>query len=147
MDKYIEELALAGKPPDGMPHLPGKGSKTENIAFSFRERMEAEQKRLRADLLECQYYIGIYDAVLKTLDPTENWIVDSHYMQSLSFNEMLRNPPDTQQIMSRSKLYRMKRLLLEKIDEHLQVVGDSFGMSLHAAAQTAIQRQGYQTSL
>lgn len=126
VDGFIEDLALGGKPLDGLPHVIRRDSKTEEIATTYRDRMEAEQARnvqtLQQQLHQMRYYILLYDAVIAGLDPAEKWIVESHYLQSLSLNEMVRIAPDTLINVSKSTLYRKKNELLTKIDHYLQIV-------------------------
>ena len=126
IDGFIEDLALGGRPPDGLPHAIRYDSKTEEIAMAYRDRMEAEQahnaQTLQRQLAQMRYYIHLYDAVMAGLDPAEKWIVESHYLQSLSLNEMVRTAPDTLINVSKSTLCRKKKELLTKIDHYLQIV-------------------------
>ena len=125
-DGFIEELMMDGKSLDGLPHAVRCGSRTEEVAITYRERMEAEQAQnvqmLQQQLCQIRYYVRLYDAVAAGLDPTEKWIVESHYLQSLSLNEMICIASDTLNNVSKSTLCRKKKELLSKIDHYLQIV-------------------------
>ena len=129
-DGFIEDLGLCGKPLDGLPHAARYSSKTEEIAITYQERMDAEKihnfQMLQQQLRQIHYYLRLYDAVVAGLDITEKWIVESHYLQSLSLNEMIRIAPNTLSNVSKSTICRKKKELLSKIDHYLQIVQAPF---------------------
>lgn len=125
-DSFIEGMMLGSKPPDGLPHTPRYGSKTEEIAISYQDEMRSEQTSnicaLQRQLRQTQYYIHLFDAVMAGLDHIEQWFVEGYYIQALSLADILRIAPDTVGEISKTTLYRKKKNLLEKIDRYLQVI-------------------------
>lgn len=131
-DAFIESLMLSGRPIDGVIHHSSRhGSKTEEVALSYQDKLIEQRanhiETLQHQLKQVQYYIRLYDAVVAGLDPVEKWIVECHYVQSLSFNEMIRISPDSMTTISKSTLCRKKNELLRRIDHYIMIVQAPMG--------------------
>lgn len=125
-DEAIEGMALARNPITGMPPSPSFQSRTEKIALSYGEKMthekEAAVREIRSQLEQVNYHLQLYDAVMEGLTEKERWLVESHYIQQLSYFEMLKNVPDGLRCTSKTGLYNKTRSILEKMDDFLTTV-------------------------
>jgi hypothetical protein len=122
----IEGMALARNPITGVPSAPSLQSKTEKIALSYCERMahekEAAVREIRSHIEQVNYHLQLYDAVMEGLTDKEKWLVESHYIQQLSYSDMLRTIPDGLRCTSKTGLYNKTRSILKKMDDFLTTV-------------------------
>ena len=73
----IEALALVRPPLDGMPHTLTQGSPKERVVLQRAE--QEKQEAMRQKLQKYLWYQQLYDALLKTFTPKEQWFVECHY--------------------------------------------------------------------
>lgn len=122
----IEGMALGRHPITGMPPTPSFQNKTEKIALSYGEKMndekEAALRELRSQLKQVHFNLQLYDAVMEGLTDKERWLVESHYVQQLSYCEMLKNVPDGLRCTSKTGLHNRTRAPLKKMDDYLASV-------------------------
>ena len=122
----IEGMALRRNPIDGMPPSTSFESKTESIAITYNDIIKRETEvffnNLQSQLHQVRFYLLLYDAIIECLTDTERWLVESHYVQQLSFCDMLRNPPIGLKYTSKTGLYNKAQATLRKMDDILASV-------------------------
>lgn len=131
-DDAIESLSLAQAPPDGMPHVHGRTSRTETAFLNYeklaqeeKDRIDDQIKRLQIQRKQVQRYLMLYEAVIIGLTERERWIVERYYLQSASIELMIEELRDQGEIYSNSTLRRMRNRMLEKAQKIIDMVCDA----------------------
>ena len=123
-DDCISSMALSHPPLDAIySHGSGQGSATERIALNWREEHENETKLLKKHLMdqlaEYEYYLCLYDSVMSAFPQREAWLIENHFIQSLSFSQISDTVDGPYYAYSKSTLCRHKNRVLKKADDFL----------------------------
>ena len=116
----IEALALARPPLDGMPHTPTQGSPTERVVLQRAE--QEKQADMRQKLQKYLWYQQLYDAILKTFTPKEQWFVEYHYNQRYTLIALTQLDDSPFKDYDRTTVWKYKKRLLSKADAILQAI-------------------------
>ena len=116
----IEALALARPPLDGMPHTPTQGSPTERVVLQRAE--QEKQADIRQKLQKYLWYQQLYDALLKTFTPKEQWFVEYHYNQRYTLIALTQLDDSPFKDYDRTTVWKYKTRLLSKADAILQAI-------------------------
>ena len=109
----IEGLALA-RPPLDMPHTPTQSSPTERVVLQ-RAKQE-KQEDMRQKLQKYLWYQQLYDALLKTFTPKEQWFVEYHYNQRYTLIALTQLDDSPFKDYDRTTVWKYKKRLLSKAD-------------------------------
>ena len=116
----IEALALARPPLDGMPHTPTQGSSTERVVLQHAE--QEKQADMRQTLQKYLWYQHLYDALLKTFTPKEQWFIEYHYNQRYTLITLTQLDDSPFKDYDRTTVWKYKKRLLSKADAILQAM-------------------------
>ena len=116
----IEGLALARPPLDGMPHTPTQGSPTERVVLQRAE--QEKQADMRHKLQKYLWYQQLYDALLQTFNPKEQWFVEYHYNQRYTLIALTQLDDSPFKDYDRTTVWKYKKRLLSKADAILQAL-------------------------
>ena len=116
----IEALALARPPLDGMPHTLTQGSPTERVVLQRAE--QEKQADMRHKLQKYLWYQQLYDALLKTFTPKEQWFVEYHYNQRYTLIALTQLDDSPFKDYDRTTVWKYKKRLLSKADAILQAI-------------------------
>ena len=116
----IEGLALARPPLDGMPHTPTQGSPTERVVLQRAE--QEKQADMRHKLQKYLWYQQLYDALLQTFNPKEQWFVEYHYNQRYTLIALTQLDDSPFKDYDRTTVWKYKKRLLSKADAILQAI-------------------------
>ena len=110
----IEALALARPPLDGMPHTLTQGSHTERVVLQRAE--QEKQADMRQKLQKYLWYQQLYDALLQTFTPKEQWFVEYHYNQRYTLIALTQLDDRPFKDYDRTTVWKYKKRLLSKAD-------------------------------
>ncbi len=116
----IEALALARPPLDGMPHTPTQGSPTERVVLQRAE--QEKQADMRQTLQKYLWYQQLYDVLLKTFTPKEQWFIEYHYNQRYTLIALTQLDDSPFKDYDRTTVWKYKKRLLSKADAILQAI-------------------------
>ena len=116
----IEALVLARPPLDGMPHTPTQGSSTERVVLQHAE--QEKQADMRQTLQKYLWYQHLYDALLKTFTPKEQWFIEYHYNQRYTLITLTQLDDSPFKDYDRTTVWKYKKRLLSKADAILQAI-------------------------
>ena len=116
----IEGLALAHPPLDDMPHTLTQGSPTERVVLQRAE--QEKQADMRQKLQKYLWYQQLYDALLKTFTPKEQWFVEYHYNQRYTLIALTQLDDSPFKDYDRTTVWKYKKRLLSKADAILQAI-------------------------
>lgn len=116
----IEGLALAHPPLDGMPHTLTQSSPTERVVLQHAE--QGKQADMRQKLQKYLWYQQLYDALLQTFTPKEQWFVEYHYNQRYTLIALTQLDDSPFKDYDRTTVWKYKKRLLSKADAILQAI-------------------------
>ena len=116
----IDALALARPPLDGMPHTLTQGSPTERVVLQRAE--QEKQADIRQKFQKYLWYQQLYDALLKTFTPKEQWFVEYHYNQRYTLIALTLLDDSPFKDYDRTTVWKYKKRLLSKADAILQAI-------------------------
>ena len=109
----IEGLALARPPLDGIPHTPTQGSPTERVVLQRAE--QEKQADMRQTLQKYLWYQQLYDVLLKTFTPKEQWFIEYHYNQRYTLIALTQLDDSPFKDYDRTTVWKYKKRLLSKV--------------------------------
>lgn len=122
-DSYIEAQMLRRAQLDGMPKTPSRSSRTEKVALTYDECLQAERTDESKDLLvkmqEIRFYLQVYDAMMASLPPDEAWLARERYTNGKSLGRMLLEMPDSLAIRSKTTLSKRCVDVIDRLERFL----------------------------
>lgn len=122
-DNYIEAQMLRHAQLDGMPKTPSQNSRTEKIALTCDEALQAEHSGEARDLLtkmqDIRFYLQVYDAMMASLLPDEMWLARERYVNGKSLGRMLLEMPDSLAIRSKTTLSKRCVDVIDRLERFL----------------------------
>ncbi len=120
---YIEAQMLQRTQPDGMPKAPSQSSRTEKIALTYNECLQAERSNEIQNLLfkmqAIRFYIQVYDAMMASLTPDEMWLARERYVNGKSLGRMLLEMPESIAIRSKTTLSKRCAAVIDQLEHFL----------------------------
>jgi len=124
---YIEAQMLRHAQPDGMPKAPSQGSRTEKIALTYNECLQAERSSEAQDLLDkmqdIRFYLHVYEAMMASLTPDEMWLARERYVNGKSLGRMLLEMPESIAIRSKATLSKRCAGVIDQLECFLVKAG------------------------
>lgn len=120
---YIEAQMLRHAQLDGMPKTHVQSSRTEKIALTYQERLQAEHSCEIQDLLtkiqEIRFDLQVYDAMMASLTSDEMWLARERYVNGKSLGRMLLEMPDSIAIRSKTTLSKRCAAVIDQLERFL----------------------------
>lgn len=120
---YIETHMLQHTQLDGMPKMPSQNSRTEMIALTYNDALQAERSNESQDLLtkmqDIRFYLRVYDAMLSSLTPDEVWLARERYVNGKSLGRMLLEMPDSIAIRSKATLIKHCTGVIDQLEHFI----------------------------
>lgn len=93
-----------------------RASATEGAALKL---LPEEIARKRGLLVQCERQLFLYNVILSTLIPKEQWFVSKHYCEKVPMSQMIRDKESPFFEYSRSTVWRYKQRLLKRANDTL----------------------------
>ena len=103
-----------------MPHTPTQGSPTERVVLQRAE--QEKQEEMHRKLQKYLWYQQLYDALLKTFTPKEQWFIEYHYNQRYTLIALTQLDDSPFKDYDRTTVWKYKKRLLSKADAILQAI-------------------------
>lgn len=120
---YIEAQMLRHTQLDGVPKAPTQSSRTEKVALTYNECLQAERSSEAQDLLSkmqaIRFYLQVYDAMMASLTPDEMWLARERYVNEKSLGRMLLEMPDSLSIRSKTTLSKRCADVIDQLERFL----------------------------
>lgn len=120
---YIEAQMLRHAQLDGMPKAPSQSSRTEKIALTYNECLQAERSNEAQDLLikmqDIRFCLQVYDAMMASLTPEDVWLARERYVNGKSLGRMLLEMPEGIAIRSKTTLSKRCAGVIDQLERFL----------------------------